>query len=575
MGIAGTTRPLNAIDFNLKDYGAKGNGSADDYQALVDLLAAMDDVDPSGNRGRRITIPYGIFAFSRVPSISRVVDIVGAGQGEDGAGTTILVDSGSFGILGNSQYSSPVGKESQWSTISNLRLRAAGKSAANMHGLVLRTRWRASNLIISGFSGNGVHIVSGDGNNVDGNTAWAQATHYYEGQWVTNGSPGTYFVALRSGVSAASGPGPVAASGTVNDGTVLWLRQSYMGNANNWYLDNVRVAECDGHGLYIEGDNVNAGNAKACDFSVNGGWGVYDKSFLGNRFSGCHFATNALGPYRNVDHGNQFSTFDDCYTEADQTGALLYSPGIAKGAIPAAGFLSSSTGLRIFGNSISPFTTQKTVNGVTQSVTRGNGLAGTNAIYSDLHTTSAIADDPGVRSFSHEGSGQWSLVERTNYSASMRLLSGDFPDVVQLTKARLPANNGAAGSVPAGNPGHGEFSYFGSPLLVAAGSNHFYVSDVIWNLNYATDGIKGWIVQARCGSGTPWVAANGPYREGATVTPTTPNGKVYRRHSSSTGYNTGATEPSSWPTTPGQLTAKDGDIYWECWGSTSSGLVAL
>lgn len=577
MSIAGTTRLLNAPDLNVKDFGARGNGSADDYHAFAAAQNQMDIIDPGGALGFTLSIPFGEFTSSRALSFNRPVILRGSGSGDVGnAATTLHFPSNSYGVIINSSYSSSVGTDATHSVIKDMRIRGDGKDAgrSGMHGIVSRTRVRIENVLVNWFSGNGIHIVTGDGNNVDGNTAWTASTPYVIGQWVTNGVAGTYFVCTVSGTSAASGPGPVAASGIVTDGSVTWKREAYMGNANNWYVGNSRASENGGHGLYCEGDNVNAGTAIQFDASVNGGWGIYDKSFLGNTYLGCHCATNGSGPYTMADHGNNYSLFLGTYTEADQSPAIIHTPGQSIGGIQGAG-ITVGGGLGIFGAGFRPNTTLMTVNGVTQYVSSGVGLAGTNSIYSHLHTTSAITDNKGVRSFSHEGSDQWSIIERTDYAPSMRLLAGDFPDTIQMVKSRIPARDGAAGSVPSGNPGHASYSYFGSPLLGAAGTNTFYVGDVIWNLNYGTDNIKGWVCKVRCGSGWPWAANNSPeYKAGATVTPTTPNGYVYRRHSTSTSNGSGSTEPT-WPTTPGQLTALDGGIYWECWGSTSTGLVAL
>lgn len=46
------------------------------------------------------------------------------------------------------------------------------------------------------------------------------------------------------------------------------------------------------HGVYLQGSDANACRFVNCDFSSNAGCGVLDKSFLGNHYISCHFATN-------------------------------------------------------------------------------------------------------------------------------------------------------------------------------------------------------------------------------------------------------------------------------------------
>lgn len=46
------------------------------------------------------------------------------------------------------------------------------------------------------------------------------------------------------------------------------------------------------HGVYIQGGDANAMSFTNCDIVSNGGAGFYDRSFLGNRYSGNHTATN-------------------------------------------------------------------------------------------------------------------------------------------------------------------------------------------------------------------------------------------------------------------------------------------
>jgi hypothetical protein len=64
-------------------------------------------------------------------------------------------------------------------------------------------------------------------------------------------------------------------------------------NANNFEIHNCRIIENGRHGVFpCGGENSNAGRIFGVDCSGNAGWGIYDRSFLGNTYVGCHCADN-------------------------------------------------------------------------------------------------------------------------------------------------------------------------------------------------------------------------------------------------------------------------------------------
>lgn len=63
------------------------------------------------------------------------------------------------------------------------------------------------------------------------------------------------------------------------------------GNANNWRIDTCRMSYCL-HGVYVSGADSNSGYGSAIDVSSNRQWGIFDASFLGNTWVGCHAADN-------------------------------------------------------------------------------------------------------------------------------------------------------------------------------------------------------------------------------------------------------------------------------------------
>ena len=65
-----------------------------------------------------------------------------------------------------------------------------------------------------------------------------------------------------------------------NDGT----------NTNHWEVSNVRIINCSGKGLWVEGLDGNAGFATHVDISYTGEECFYDDSDFGNTYIGCHAA---------------------------------------------------------------------------------------------------------------------------------------------------------------------------------------------------------------------------------------------------------------------------------------------
>lgn len=70
---------------------------------------------------------------------------------------------------------------------------------------------------------------------------------------------------------------------------------AHEGNANNWSMYNIRCQNNGRHGFYVDGADANAGAGILCDASSNGGYGIYESSFLGNVWVQSHTAANTLG----------------------------------------------------------------------------------------------------------------------------------------------------------------------------------------------------------------------------------------------------------------------------------------
>lgn len=114
-------------------------------------------------------------------------------------------------------------------------------------------------------------------------------------------------------------------------------------NANGWRLDQLRIHDCNGHGVHTVGSDSNAGLATGLDIDWNRGWGIYDKSFLGNTYVGCTVHACTLGAYKTENNANSRNAFLGCYGESGQPQSVidggndLFLGGIQGNGITGAG----------------------------------------------------------------------------------------------------------------------------------------------------------------------------------------------------------------------------------------------
>jgi hypothetical protein len=79
-------------------------------------------------------------------------------------------------------------------------------------------------------------------------------------------------------------------------------------------VQSIVVQNCKGHGIYLAGGDANAGLFIHVDVRDNGGYGIWDNSFLGNTWINVMAHLNKLGNYRAGDTNNR-ATFVGCYSE--------------------------------------------------------------------------------------------------------------------------------------------------------------------------------------------------------------------------------------------------------------------
>ncbi|MGV0912442.1 right-handed parallel beta-helix repeat-containing protein [Martelella sp. FOR1707] len=215
----------------------------DTYNKFMMLLEAGVSGTGSYQSSAPIYLPNNVYYMSDTINLKRSVRIFGNASGMPYSSTAQMVfPEDTIGIVVNRSNTlstglqSPATTAADSSTLEGFNILSTCGSDKTAHGIWLRARAVVKNMLISSFSGNGVHIRA------------------------TSGSSD-----------------PLAE-----------------GNANVWYSSTLRIQNCGGHGFYVDGADVNAGIATAINCANNGRSGIYDSSFLGNTYIGCHVASNGL-----------------------------------------------------------------------------------------------------------------------------------------------------------------------------------------------------------------------------------------------------------------------------------------
>jgi hypothetical protein len=250
---------------NVRDFGAVGDGVADDADAILAAITANN----------RVFFPAGTYYCSKTINLKKVVVL----EGE--AGTIVTTPE-------------------QWPTVIKFADNVVGffvqrsNTNANDAGVpVIETATTGAD----GSIFRNLRIIRGDGtmpaayNGKHG--FWVKARCLIEDCLVTGfGGEGIY----------------VAASASATTDPLL------LGNANNFAISRTRSSANAGRGVYILGADANVGLVSKCDSSNNGRQGFLDSAFLGTTLISCHTAGN--GKFSQVHYsGNRY------YCRSDTLGA--------------------------------------------------------------------------------------------------------------------------------------------------------------------------------------------------------------------------------------------------------------
>jgi hypothetical protein len=298
------------------DFGADPSGVADSLSAFQAAIASFPATYDAGvsSRGGVVLVPPGTYYLSGTLELNRSIILTGVASAFAGYGASTLTFADNVNGLFVPYYTtSSTGKMGAGLTIENLILNRKTTSGTLGSGIFAETRVTIRNCSVAGFRVYGIYIKGS-----------------------STSSPAT--------------------------------------NANTWFIENTSLQSNGSHGLYVLGADSNAGSAHGLLTNANGGWGVYDSSFLGNTYIGCTSETNTLGSYATTSL-NARNMFVGCYAEPDQPAASIIPPSMAVGgfnmAVAGNPFIDAGlNGLRL-GTIVD---TGNLILGYNQSVSSGIGL---------------------------------------------------------------------------------------------------------------------------------------------------------------------------------------------------------
>jgi len=225
-------------------------------QAFADAQAFLSvDRGSAYEGGASVEFLFGDYSFAETIQLKKAMHLFGKGAGHansSGQNTRLVFPANTTGIIVHRHNTiddtteddtSPGMRGADNSVIENLSIVGGGGTTPLPaaydqdqmlgHGIWLRARAVLRNVYVTGFARNGIHI-------------------------------------------RASAGGGAAVEG----------------NANLFYLDRVVSASNGWNGVYVDGADVNAGVGLMVNGTNNGLYGIYDSSFLGNTWVGCHTSAN-------------------------------------------------------------------------------------------------------------------------------------------------------------------------------------------------------------------------------------------------------------------------------------------
>lgn len=275
------TRTISALTgtYYLVDYYQPVDGTVSITGAgtLLDYYPAFNRIQAlvTNDKGALIQLPEGDLGMSATFNMWKKLHIRGTNSGSDPATATtrLLWNKNMTGIrswTGGAEvgYPGPALFSSTYACIEDVGIFCLDGSTASGHGIHMGSALRLNRVNVQNFGEDGVHILA-----------------------------------------ANAGQGSMLGN-----------------NANQWYISDSIIRSNKGNGLYVGDADANAGVAIMILAGNNGGWDVYDRSFLGNTYIGVQCDAAGLGSFKtaNATQTGSNSVFIGCYNENK---AMALGPG--------------------------------------------------------------------------------------------------------------------------------------------------------------------------------------------------------------------------------------------------------
>jgi len=304
---------FNQNGVNVKDFGAVGNGVADDSAAIQACLDASIGGDFAV--GRRVFFPKGKYKLGTTLYVRRQLTLVGETSGGFFTASQLLP-----------AYNQPA-IQVDFENLVDAPERRGGSSIIENFKIVYSqnsTVWQKNTVYTAGQL-----VVSQPGySDLAGQSPDPKVSNIYVMECTTGGTSGSSTPNWDATTPLSNGQGPLsfAEGATISDGSVTWTVRVLAGvriqagtfcrnvwvencggngfavlasvgwnpysNANGFDLDTCFASSNGLHGFYVQGSDTNAGNVRSSAAFENRRWGMYDHSFLGNTYTGCNVSTN-------------------------------------------------------------------------------------------------------------------------------------------------------------------------------------------------------------------------------------------------------------------------------------------
>jgi hypothetical protein len=257
--------------FNVKDFGAVGDGTTDDTTAILAAIAAYGD----GDNGPTVYFPKGIYKMTAPIELKRMTKLIGHGSGRASGEYPVIYFYNCSGVTINTDVTFEgavvaAGTSASGSVIEGLMFRFSGTPITGSHGIWVRGRVYTRDVAVWGFY-DGIKIVATEGSGLD-------ATE---------------------------------------------------GNAEGSSFENTLSVNNTRHGFYLSGDNAGRIIFNGADGNSNASVGFQDDSTgKPNTYIACHTATNTVSSYRAQTSAPVAHMYIGCYAEWDQPNGDADTPAM-------------------------------------------------------------------------------------------------------------------------------------------------------------------------------------------------------------------------------------------------------